>query len=303
MPYPSPVTYPSPSLYPSFDSGDAGRRLISIGDLVLGQYDAAGVKWSLNKFDGWDGSPASTVELAQKARGHGATASEPFLTPRYMTAEGKIYAPSLEALEQAFRRLKAAVTLSPFQLLVSEKQGVKHMTARRQGAVIADPVTDTLGTYSLLLAAEDPLKYGDLVVKSTSLPATTGGLVFPATFPVKFTGSSNSGIIRIENTGDEPAPVWLRVDGPIPAGGWSVTHIGKQQTLAFAPALALEAGEFLTVDMEYREVLAQGQSSRSGYVSSRGWFNLDPGMNEIAFSAQNYSPTAQLTVLTKPAWS
>jgi phage-related protein len=79
--------------------------------------------------------------------------------------------------------------------------------------------------------------------------------------------------------------------------------VGKKQSLTFATSLALAAGEFVTVDMDRREVLAQGQSARSGYVTSRGWFSLDPGVNEIAFSAANYSSTALLTVATKPAWS
>jgi len=65
----------------------------------------------------------------------------------------------------------------------------------------------------------------------------------------------------------------------------------------------LGVGEFLTVDMDRREVLAQGQSARSGYVTSRGWFTLDPGDNVIAFSSVNYSETASLTVTTKPSWS
>jgi hypothetical protein len=302
MPYPSPITYPSPSLYPGFGSGQAGR-LISINGLVLGQYDADGVKWSINKFDGWDGSPASTVELTQRARGHGATASEAFLTARYMTVEGKIFAPDLEALEEAMRKLRAAVTLGPFQMLVSERRSVKNVMARRQGAVVADPITDTLGAYSLLIVAEDPLKYGDLVSSTTLLPRSSGGLIRPSTWPRMWTGVSNSGVIRVNNPGDEPAPVWLRIDGPIPAGGWSVTHQGKQQSLMFASSLALAAGEFVTVDMENREVLAQGQAPRAGYVTSRGWFDLDPGDNDIAFSAVNDSPTAQLTVTTKPAWS
>ena len=82
-----------------------------------------------------------------------------------------------------------------------------------------------------------------------------------------------------------------------------MTHQGKQQTLTFGTAMELEAGGFLTVDMERREVLAQGQSARSGYVTSRGWFTLDPGDNLISFSSVNYSETASLSVTTKPAWS
>lgn len=167
----------------------------------------------------------------------------------------------------------------------------------------ARPGDGTVADFSIQIVAKDPLKYGDLITATTLLPSSSGGLIRPSTWPRTWTGVSNSGQVVLNNTGNAPAPVWLRIDGPIPAGGWSVTHIRKQQTLTFATSLALAAGEFVTVDMEAREVLAQGQAPRSGYVTGRGWFSLDPGENTIAFSAQNYSATAQLTVTTKPAWS
>ena len=301
MPYPSPVTYPSPSLYPGFGGSGSGR-MVSIGDLVLGATDALGVEWTVAKFDGWTGSPSPTLKLEQRARGHGATDSESFLTPRIMTIEGLVMAPSLAALDDAFDRLNAAIALGPSLMVVAEAAKVRNLMVRRQGEVLPDYLTDRIGKYSVLVAAKDPRKYGDLVTASTLLPSSAGGLVRPSTWPRTWTGVSNTGVIRVTNTGNEQAPVWLRIDGPIPAGGWTVTHIGKNQSLTFATALALDAGEFVTVDMERREVLAQGQSARAGYVTSRGWFSLDPGDNDIAFSAQNYSATAQLTVTTKPAW-
>jgi phage-related protein len=109
--------------------------------------------------------------------------------------------------------------------------------------------------------------------------------------------------VTINNTGNTQAPVWLRIEGPLPAGGHAVTHLGKGKTLTFGTSLALGAGEFVTVDMDRREVLAQGTAPRSGYVTSRGWFSLDPGPNEIAFSSVNYSETAHLSVTTKPSWA
>lgn len=302
MPYPSPVTYPSPVLYPGFASGEV-RRQISLGDLVLGATDGHGVRWTVNSFAGWPGSPGTTLQLTQRARGHGATGSEPYLPPRVMTIEGHIHAPSLGALDDAMDRLNAAVTLQPTQMLVSEEGRVRGCMVQRQGEVLPIPLTDLQAHYSALIVAKDPRKYGELVSDSTLLPSSSGGLVYPVTYPVTYTGISNTGVIRVINEGNTQAPVWLRIDGPVPAGGWAVTHIGKQSTLTFATALALAAGEFVTVDMDRREVLAQGQSARAGYVTSRGWFSLDPGENDIAFSAQNYSPTARLTVVTKPAWS
>lgn len=301
MPYPSPITYPSPSLYPGFGGGES-ELMIALGDLVLGALDEFGVRWTVSKFDGW-GSTAPTLELSQRARGHGATASESFYTARTMNIEGLVMAPTLAARLDAEERLSAAVKLDQFPMIVAYPDRTRNCMVQRKGEVIPTELTDVMASYSVLISAKDPRKYGDLVTASTLLPSSSGGLERPSTWPRTWTGVSNTGVIRIRNEGNTQAPAWLRIDGPIPAGGWTVTHIGKNQSLTFATALALDAGEFVTVDMERREVLAQGQSARAGYVTSRGWFSLDPGDNDIAFSAQNYSSTAQLTVTTKPAWS
>lgn len=302
MPYPSPVTYPSGVLFPGAGSS-SNLSPVGIGDLTLGAVDKHGSRWNLMTFDGWTGSPASTLELTQRARGHGATSSDPYLTARHMVLGGMVTAPTPEALNASLDDLNAAVKLDGFQLTVAETGRVRHCWAARNGEVLTPKLNNRIAKFSIQIAAEDPLKYGDLATATTLLPrTTTDGPLFPATFPMKFTGVSTSGVIRIVNEGNEQAPVWLRIDGPIPAGGWAVTHQGKQQTLTFASSLALAAGEFVTVDLEAREVLAQGQAARAGYVTSRGWFDLDPGDNDIAFSAANYSATAQLTVTTKPAW-
>lgn len=302
MPYPSPVVYPSSSLYPSLSSGDSDPLWIAVGDLVLGSVDVAGVRFTVEKFDGW-GSVGSSVSLTQRARGHGATASEGFYHPRVMSVQGLIIVPAADALSTAVDALSAAVSLDQFTMLVSERGRVRNLQAQRQDDVQITYLTDTIARYSIQVVAKDPLKYGDLISASTVLPSSTGGLTFPVTFPITFTGVSNTGVIRLVNDGNSQAPVWLRVDGPVPAGGWTVTHVGKKQSLSFATSLALATGEFVTVDMERREVLAQGQSARAGYVTSRGWFSLDPGINDIAFSATNYSSTALLTAATKPSWS
>lgn len=303
MPYPSPITYPSALLFPgSGADGMFDGALVAIGDLLLNTVDTNGVFWVLESFTGW-GSPGSTAELTQRSRGHGATSSEGFLRPRVMTLEGVIDAPTAEALSLAIDELSAAVTLDGFQLMVAEAGRIRHVEAKRQDEILISWMDAVTARFSIQLSAKDPRKFGDLVTATTRLPFSEGGLTFPVTFPVTFTGVSGTGKVTINNPGNTQAPVWLRIDGPIPAGGWNVTHLGKKQSLTFATALALGSGEFVTIDMDRREVLAQGQAPRSGYVTSRGWFSLDPGVNEIAFSAQNYSSTASLTVSTKPSWS
>lgn len=303
MPYPSATTYPSALLYPGVDSGVGfDGSMIAIGDLVLNAEDANGVLWLVESFSGW-GSPGSTVELTQRARGHGATASEGWLKARVMSLDGVIDAPTPAGLRVAVDAFTAAVSLGSFQLTVAEAGLIRHVDAVRQDEVILSWLDAHTARFSIQVAAKDPRKFGDLASYSTRLPFSSGGLVRPSTWPRTWTGVSGTGKISVTNPGNTEAPVWLRIDGPLPAGGHSVTHTGKQRTLTFGTTLALAAGEFLTVDMDRKEVLAQGQSARSGYVTSRGWFSLDPGVNEIAFSSVNYSETASLTLSTKPAWS
>lgn len=303
MPYPSTITYPSSLLFPGLGVGpEFSLSPIAVGNLVLNSVDADGNRWIVQRFDGW-GSPASTVEFTQRARGHGSTSSEAFYRDRVMVIEGLILTEAPALLSAAIDRLSESVTLEPFVLAVSETGRIRHVMAQRQGEVIPTRLNNRQAKFSIQIVAKDMRKFGDLISASTTLPSSSGGLTWPITFPITFTGVSNTGIVQVNNTGNTQAPVWLRVDGPVPAGGWTVTHVGKKQSLTFATSLALSAGEFVTVDMDRREVLAQGQSARSGYVTSRGWFSLDPGVNEIAFSAANYSSTALLTVSTKPAWS
>ena len=302
MPYPSPITYPSPSTYPSLTATENDPLWIALGELVLGTVDGFGVRTTVEVFDGW-GSPSSSAAFVQRARGHGATSSEGFLRPRVMSVGGLIQAPTPEDLSLACDSLIGAVGLAPFQMLVSEQGRLRNLSVKRQDEVLVTYLTDRIARYSVQVVAADPRKFGDLVTSSTRLPFSEGGLVFPASFPVTFTGTSGTGVVSVVNPGNTEAPVWLRIDGPVPAGGWTVTHVGRGRSLTFSTAIALGVGEFVTVDMDRREVLAQGQSPRSGYVTSRGWFSLDPGVNDIAFSAQNYSSTASLTVATKPAWS
>jgi hypothetical protein len=302
MPYPSPTTYPSGLLFPGIGGNGNNGDPVALGELLLNSVDANGVTWILEEIN-WDDSPASTAELTQRARGHGATSSEGFFTSMVYTLTGVIMAPTVALGVAARNALSAAVTLDEFQMTVAEGDSILHSMVKRQDQIIFKRINPTDRTFSIQIAAKDPRKFGDLTTATTRLPFSEGGLTFPVTFPITFTGVSGTGVVRVNNPGNVAAPVWLRIDGPIPAGGWSITHQGKQQTLTFATALELGAGEFVTVDMDRREVLAQGQAPRSGYVTSRGWFDLDPGDNDIAFSSQNYSSTATLTISTKPSWS
>lgn len=281
--------------------------LVSLGSLVfnLEGGDANGVEWWLDEtsLDAW-GTASSTIALTAKPRSRGATTSTPFDGPRHLPMTVWILAPDEASLTAAIDSLNAAASLDLTLMAVNEQGLIRHMYVQREDHVLVTRVGRFSASCSFQLVAPDPLKYGDVVTASTGLPSSSGGITYPVTYPVTYSGVVTSGILIVTNNGNTNAPVWLQVNGPIPAGGWEVTHAGKQKTLSFASSLSLDSGQYITVDMDSREVLAQGQSaaSRSGWVTSRGWFDLDPGDNEIAFTATNYSASALLTVTTMSAW-
>ncbi|MFH5879754.1 hypothetical protein [Arthrobacter sp. NA-172] len=277
---------------------------MSLGAVLFNTIDANGVEWVLDdtSMDGW-GTAGSTIALTPRARASGVTASEPFDKERVLILSGLISAPTPGLLNSSLDFLYSEASLDQTVLGVNEQGLVRHMLVQRQDKVIPKRLSPYQAMFSLQVVAKDPRKYGNLITASTSLPSSSGGRTYPATYPITYTGVTASGVITLNNAGNESAPVWFRVDGAIPSGGWSITHLGQNRTLVFATSLALASGEFITCDMDAREILAQGQSPRSGWVTSRGWFDLDPGRNDIAFSSAVYSSSALLTALTMPAWS
>lgn len=121
---------------------------------------------------------------------------------------------------------------------------------------------------------------------------TVGGLTIDA---VTVTGQ-----VSLTNPGNDTGPLRLRIDGP--CTGPVVTHVGTGDRLVFSSSLVLAAGEWLDIDMEKHQVYANGQSSRAGYITARGWFGFDPGQNTFAFTAAQYNAASQLTVAGTPAW-
>ena len=283
----------------------ASGNLVSLGSLLFNttEADEFGTVWTLSDLKNWDGTAEADVEFVKRPRAFGSLASEATEKHRVLELTGSFDVNDPSELQSAISRLNAAASLEKTVLGVNEAGLVRHMTVQREDKVIVERINTTQAEFSLQVVAEDPRKYGDLITSWTGLPASSGGLVYPITYPVTYSGVTTSGVIAINNTGDTEAPVWLKVEGSVPTGGWLVSNSTQGKTLSFSTTYALASDEFVTIDMDEREVLAQGQSARSGLITQRGWFSLDPGLNEIAFTATNYDPTAKLTVYTMSAWS
>lgn len=277
----------------------------TLGSLALfGVEPGTGVEWSVQgpaSSDWWD-TPESTVSVREKAREDGGWAGEAFHASARFNVQGLVRAPSAPAMRDALDRLHAAASLSETVLTVEEESGTRWASVRREDKVLTTMLHPMLARWSIQLVATDPRRYGAVLSGSTGLPASSGGLVVPMTVPVVVDGSQTSGRVRLVNPGNVAAPVRLRVDGPTSGllYGPVVTHVQSGRRLAL-PAAGLGPGEFLT--LADRQVLAGGVEPRAGWLTERGWFDLAPGVNDIAWEAVSSGPGALLTVESWEAWA
>lgn len=270
---------------------------------TLNSIDSNGVIWRVNQdgLTGW-GQPGTNLNLIQKPRAEGAWAGDAFATNRTVAIAGTITAPTPTLLNSAIDSLKGAVLASGFTLTVTESGLSRWVTARRQGETITQKVSNLFAVYSVAVAVADSRLFGSALTGSTFLPSSSGGLQWPNQWPQTWTATTNTGQISLTNPGNTTGSVVLRIDGP--CTGPQIAHVGVVGTsLTFSSSLVLNSGEWLTVNMDARQTLANDQANRAGYITSRGWSGFDPGINTWSFSAAAYNAASKLTVTATPAWS
>jgi len=276
---------------------------ITLGGIDLaGQngVDANGVQWSVASLDGW-GGVRPTIQLNQKPRAGGAWSGLSYGAARHIAISGLIAAPTQDLLTAAIDSLVQATTLAATTLTVVEGSRSRSLAVRREDEVLFTYITGTVAQYSIAIVATDPRKLGTALVGTTLLPLSTGGSTVPFTLPTPITSTIISGSVALTNPGNSTGPVVLRVDGP--CTGPQITHGGiTGGSITFSSALVLGTGEWLTISMDTRQVLANDQSNRAQYITSRGWSGFDPGANSWAFTAAVYNAASMLTVTATPAW-
>lgn len=275
---------------------------LTLGSMDLDGLDEFGVLWVANPLRGWEG-PASSLSPQRKPRSDGAWGGRGYRQPRTVVASGSVVAPSQALLEDALDRLNAAVSLSDTVLIVHGAARDRWAVVRRAGEVLAPLVTPTHADWSIQLTALDPRKFGAVLTGSTGLPSSTGGLTLPLTLPLSIGSTVSRGQVSLFNPGNVAGPVTLKITAPVTAP--VVTHVSaatSPRALVFSSSLVLGAGQWVDVDMDARTVLENGEASRSGWVTSRGWSAFQPGWNTWSFAAGVFHADSRLDVTAIEAW-
>lgn len=279
---------------------DLGGLRVDLGGVPLGGVDDDGVAWVLQSFDGWD-SPEVRAEMQQREADHGSWASPVYLGERPITLGGTIVAPDRTSLDEAMDRARVAAGLTD-TLLVVEEAAPKQALVRRSGRPILQYVTDNIATFSLLMTAADPRRYGvDQQAGFTTLPSSTGGVTPPLVPPLTVSATTVSGTIDASNAGTFGTRPVLRIDGPV-----SMPSIFAQYEDSTIRQLVysenIGAGEYLTIDVDSKQAILNGTASRRRYLSAQ-WPEI-PAQQTVTFQflAASYDPAALLTVTWRSAW-
>lgn len=283
-------------------NGDGER--ITYNGLDLNVIDEYGVEWTVSDDHTGFGDAAAVYSADQRVQADGAWTSKSYRGPMPIGVSGMIVAPTPRAAEEALERLKKACSLDEVPYTWHWATGDFTRYVKRDSELVATRPMPCLFLWQVTLLAPDPALYAGgpgmsdgQTVRTTRLPSSSGGLVFPVTFPVTFTGTSVTGDIVINNPGTG-GRLTFRVDGPVEQPQIITDNADGQRTLGWSQTFA--DGEFLIVDPAAQSALLQGQASRP--PSMRQWPRLAAGINTFRFRAAVYSASAMLTVTARPAY-
>lgn len=264
-----------------------------------GTKDEYGVDWGLTAldgwFDGWEGS--STVE--QKSRADGGWVSPQYAGPRIVHVSGTISAPSWDTATQAWDRLLSEF---PFRELATMRVTTGDGAVPEQMALVRQHEKPVLSNrfkgraeLSLSIVAPDPRKYATTTqTTSLVLPLLSGGIAPPLTPPFTVTGSTTVSQATLTNAGTVTTYPMLTITGPCPSA--RISNLTTSESIRVVDAVP--AGQTLVIDTLNGSASVNGQFRR--VLGS--WWGLQPGANEVAFTADGYDAAAQLSLSFRSAW-
>lgn len=274
-----------------------GRAFVQIGAYVFTPGTLVNGVWQeLEPIDGWDSPAAVTERTEQRNADHGAWVKPGYYEARTLELKGMLIGQDWAGLMAAWATLRAQVpSFDPVTLVVAQKGAPLLQTSVIQGGEALLNQNAAEWEFSFSLIAADPRRYAiDVTTAATGLPVTTGGLSLPISLPLSIGATTTSGLISVTNAGDMPTRPTLTITGPCPP--CSITHSsGRRLSIPDA----VPAGRSLVLDVDSRTAVLDGTASR---VVTGTWFDLDPGVNTIQFSATTYDSSALLSVSFRSAW-
>ena len=224
-----------------------------------------------------------------RLRRHGALPGDDFLESRTITATGYVTTSDRDTAPEIAALIDGTIT-SDEDVLVMKWHGVGgnglvrvNARVRRRHIPQAWPRWQRgEPQWAIQWEATDPRLYANTASSgSVGLAADTTGLTWALTWPLNWGGVSESNLLNCVNAGNFPTPVTLTITGP--CTNPSVENVTQGRTLALTMTVA--TGETVVIDTDARTVLLNGTASRYSKLTTAEWFDLDPGTDQLRFTA------------------
>ena len=217
---------------------------------------------------------------------------------------GVTMADTYAAMEQ-IAAVQSSGVPSPFR--VNEPFGAKQCIAElANGPSLPDQIYKPYFTYAFDVVAADPMKYGDPLTTSTTLPTSGGGLAYPITYPIGYGAAGNPGRVVVLNPGTAETFSLLEVTGGM-AGGFELTEISTGRVNRFVRPVPV--GSTVVLNMRTGRASLDGPLDVTQYWTRQERWGVPaavagvPGSRTVQIAALGVvTGTPILTSRTSPAF-
>lgn len=262
---------------------------VQIGELTF-YGDGSSTEWIYTHIPGWYSGAPIRGASEDLPTGDGASPIDrAFRSARTFIFEGALKATSVEeALElwQQFAAIQADGRLVEFTVTDPLKSRTCMVSVNGTPELVE--LSNTAATVRAPFIAYDPVKYGPSRTVTVGLSTPGGGLEYPlhgggSGGALYYGANGDLGRVELSNAGT--AQVWpsLNVTGELTAG-FFVQRLDTGEVVRYERVVPLGT----TVDIDFRtgEVLVDGQSDGSTYLTRYEFFAVAPGQTiEVQFNA------------------
>lgn len=233
---------------------------------------------TLGNMQGWYSGAPKRVLVEDNPNSDGASeVDKDFRSARVITCTGLLSSVSADSavtdVWSAFAALQSDGVPSEFS--VADALGTLSVVAS-VAINDVDPLLDGLAAYVLQVVARDPVKYSAASTVSTGVPMSGGGLEYPLHSPsgaLYYGANGNLGRVTLTNSGT--ATVWptVTVTGGLTTG-FFLQRLDTGQVVRYDRVVP--AGSTVFIDFRTGEVLIDGLSDGSTYLSRSEFFSVPP---------------------------
>lgn len=264
---------------------------------------------ALTEIEGWDDLPDVDSGNVSRSSRHGAWAGRSLAQQRTVTATGVVVAGGgLHRLDDHLDRIRRATAVrdDARERPLTARIGGRTLTAYGQVAARSIPGGAAYQAgrpvVSLQWTCADPRRYGRERTAVVKAPVSIeGGLEYPLAYPLDYGAAAAGGAVTVLNAGDAEAHPRIDISGPCDRP--RVVNTDSGHVMEFA--IALTAGDVLTVDCEVGTVLLNGAdrfytlTPRS--VPPEAW-TIPPGRSAVGFRGIPADPDARVRIGWRDAY-